>query len=214
MEKIVLVGAGGHAKTIVDTIEHLGKYEIAGFITPSDIGKELYGGYKVIGHDEEMNKLYASGIHNAVIAIGFMGKTGLRNEIYEKLKTAGFYLPVIIDPSAIVAKDAKIGDGAYIGRRAVINADAHVGKACIINTGAIVEHECMVGDFSHVAVAAVLCGQATVGENTFIGANATVLQGCRIGNNCIVGAGSVVTKDINRSSISMGVPARITKVRE
>lgn len=214
MEKIALVGAGGHAKTIVDTIEYLGKYEIAGFITPSDIGKELYRGYRVIGHDDEMNKIYASGVQNAVIAIGFMGKTGLRNEIYEKLKIAGFYLPVIIDPSAIVAKDAKVDEGAYIGRRVVINADAHIGKACIINTGAIVEHECMVGDFSHVAVAATLCGQARIGENTFIGANATVLQCCKIGNNCIVGAGSVVTKDIIVSSISMGVPARITKVRE
>lgn len=214
MEKIILVGAGGHAKTIVDTIEHLGKYEISGFMMPGDVGGELYRGYRVIGYDEEMDRIYASGIHNAVIAIGFMGKSVLRNKMYEKLKTAGFYLPAIIDPSAVVAKDAKIGEGAYIGRRVVINADAYVGKACIINTGAIIEHECMVGDFSHVAVASVLCGQVTIGENTFVGANATVLQGCKIGNNCIVGAGSVVTKDINMSSISMGVPARITKIIE
>lgn len=214
MEKIALVGAGGHAKTIVDTIEHLGKYEISGFIVPNDIDGELYHGYKVIGHDDEMARIHNTGIQNAVIAIGFMGNSTLRDEIYKKLKIAGFNLPVIIDESAVIAKDAKIGEGTYVGRNVVINADAQIGKACIINTGAIVEHECMVDDFSHVAVAAVLCGQVAVGKNTLIGANSTVLQGCRVGNNCIVGAGSVVTTDININSISMGIPAKVTRVKE
>lgn len=209
MERIVLIGAGGHAKTIIDTIERLGQYEIAGFVDLDDVGKELYRGYRVIGHDDDLDGVYQSGICNAFIAIGFIGKSNTRRRLYEYLKAAGFSIPVIIDPTAIVAGDAEIGEGTYIGRRAVINADARIGKNCIINTGAIIEHECRVGDFSHIAVGTVLCGQAEVGENTFVGANATVLQGIGIGSNSTVGAGAVVIKEVPNESIAIGVPAQI-----
>ena len=140
------------------------------------------------------------GIHDAVLTIGFMGvkaqKPALR--IYEKI---GYRFPVIVDQSAIIASDAVIQEGTYIGKRAVINADARIGRMCIINTGAIIEHECVVGDFSHVAVGANLCGQCVVGENTFIGAGATVIQQRQIGNEAIVGAGCTIKRNIGNRCI-------------
>lgn len=214
MEKIILIGAGGHAKTIIDTLEQQGRYEIAGFVDRERTELEIYHSYKVIGCDSDLKTLYQKGIHTAVVCIGFMGKSKVRNRLYCELKKIGFMLPVITDSSAVVACDAKIGEGTYIGRNAVVNADAKIGKMCIINTAAIIEHECEVGDFTHIAVGAVLCGQAAVGENTMIGANATIIQGVSVEKECIVGASSLVLKDVPCNSKVIGIPARIIEQME
>ena len=170
VKEIVLVGFGGHAKSVIDSIEGMKAYKIAGYVDCADMPD--YKGY-----------------------------TRSRNQLYEYMKKIGYRFPVIVDQSAIIASDAVIQEGTYIGKRAVINADARIGRMCIINTGAIIEHECVVGDFSHVAVGANLCGQCVVGENTFIGAGATVIQQRQIGNEAIVGAGCTIKRNIGNRCI-------------
>lgn len=204
MEKIVLIGAGGHAKTVVDTLERLGNYEIVGFVDKVASEKPVYKDYKVIGSDEYLQRLYDSGIKNAFIAIGFLGHSRLRQKIYGQLVGIGFRVPCIIDPTAIVAGDVEIGGGTYIGRNAVVNVSANIGDNCIINTATVIEHDCVVGSFSHVAVGAVVCGQVTIGENTLIGANATVIQCKSVGTDCVIGAGAVVRKDVPDKKMVVG----------
>lgn len=212
MEKIILIGAGGHAKTIADTIEKQNLFEIAGFI---DVGKKrgrFYRTYTIIGNDEDLEDIYESGIHYAFVCIGFMGNSAVREKIYDKVIQTGFQIPIIIDETAVVAEDVQLGAGTYVGRNAVINTEASIGKMCIINTAAIVEHESVVGNFSHIAVGAVLCGKAKVGEGVIIGANTTVIQNVKIGEDSIVGAGSVVLKDIPPYCTAVGSPAKIIKI--
>ncbi|ORU01010.1 4-amino-6-deoxy-N-Acetyl-D-hexosaminyl-(Lipid carrier) acetyltrasferase [Anaerovibrio sp. JC8] len=174
MEDLVLVGFGGHGKSVADTIEREGKYHIVGY---TDVSKVI-SKYEYLGTDDNLRQIFDSGIRNAAIGIGYLGKGIIRQKIYSRLKEIGFKLPVMIDPSAVVSSSATIGEGTFIGKGTIINAEAKIGKMTIINTKALVEHECMVGDFTHVAVGAVLCGQVDVGEYAFIGANATVIQ-CR-----------------------------------
>ena len=114
----------------------------------------------------------------------------------KRLKEIGFNLPVICDPTAIVASDVTIGEGTFIGKGVILNSESKIGKTCIINTGAIVEHNCQVGDFAHVSVGTVLCGEVSVGRAAFIGANATVIQGRKVGDGCIVAAGEVIRKNV------------------
>lgn len=199
--EIVLIGAGGHAKTIVDTIERQGNYKIVGFVDKENIGNNIYRSYNVIGQDEDLEEIYNNGVKYAFISIGYMGDNDLRNQLYNKLKNIGYVLPVIIDDTAILAEDVRISEGSYVGRNAVINAEAYIGKMCIINTNAVIEHECIVGEFSHVAVGAVMCGRVKVGNNCMIGANATILQTREIGANTIIGAGTIVTKNIEDNII-------------
>lgn len=188
MEDIILIGYGGHAKSVADAVERQGKYAIRGY---TDVEEHL-SKYQYLGTDAELKQFYDSGIKNVVIAIGYMGKGCLREKLYEQVKTIGFNLPVIKDPASIVSDSAVIGEGTFIGKGAVINAEASVGKMAIINTLALVEHECKVADFAHVAVAAVLCGNVTVGKAAFVGANATVIQGKIIKAGQIVPAGETI----------------------
>ena len=202
MESIILLGIGGHAHSIVDSIESSNEYIICGFLdVPKRIG-EQYRGYEVIGTDDLLESCFQRGIRNAFVSIGYLGTGNIRNNLYERLKAMGFHLPNIIDRTAVIAKDVVMGEGNFVGKEAIINSAAKIGNMCIINTGAIVEHDCKVGDFSHVSVGSVLCGDVHVGQSSFIGANATVIQGKNIGDNCIVGAGTTIRKDMKNNQMA------------
>lgn len=214
MKKIILVGFGGHARSVVDTIEGLGIFEIVGFLDIPEKEKQEYRGYKVIGTDKDAPKFFNMGVKDAVISLGYVGIGETRSILRDHYKKIGFNFPAIIDKTAIVAKDCIIGEGVFVGKRAVINSNAQVGDMAIINTGVMVEHDTKIGQFSHVAVGAVVCGGTKIGENCFIGANATILQERILGNNVTVGAGAVVTNDIEDRNVVLGIPAKVIKKRE
>lgn len=206
--KIVIVGFGGHAKSLADSIMSDGKYEIAGY-TDSEETDVLNIPY--LGTDDELKSIFDGGVQNAAVGVGYIRKSDIRDKLYDRLISIGFELPVIIDPSAIIALEAQIGEGSFIGKRAVINAGVKVGKMCIINTGSIIEHENIIGDFTHIAVGATLCGNVGVGDHCMIGANSTVIQGVHIGSYSTVGAGAVVINNIESNKTVVGVPARVIK---
>lgn len=188
MEDIVLVGYGGHAKSVADCIERENKYHIIGY-TELNPQKSLY---EYLGTDDVLPSLYEMGVCNAFICVGYLGKGAVREELYYQLKRIGFHLPVISDPSAIISQSVRIGEGTFVGKGVIINAEAKVGKMCIINTKALVEHECVVEDYSHIAVGVALCGQVCVGRAAFVGANATVIQQRHISARSIIPAGVTV----------------------
>ncbi len=196
MEKIIILGKGGHARSLVDTIERQGLYEIAGYIVNNEENETEHGDYPIIGKDKDLEEIYLSGIQNIAMGIGFLGRNAVRRKLYNHLKKIGYNFPVICDTSAVISKKANIGEGTFIGKYAVVNSQAKIGKMCIINTGAVIEHDCQVGDFSHIAVAAVLCGNVDVGCETLVGANSTIIQGRSVGNGCIIGAGEVIRENI------------------
>lgn len=188
MEDIILIGFGGHAKSVADCIERQKKYRIVGYTELTELSSK----YPYLGTDDVLKEYFIKGIKNVVICQGYLGKGNIRERIYGLVKEIGFALPVIVDPSSIVSESAVVGEGTFIGKGTIINAEANVGKMCIINTKALIEHECVVGDFSHVAVGATICGQVEIGERAFIGANATVIQCRKVGEGKVVPAGATV----------------------
>lgn len=211
MEKIIILGIGGHAHSIIDSIESANKYQIVGIVNNElSIGGK-YKGYSVIGTDEMLTEFYNAGIKNAFICIGFIEDGTVRKKLYKKLKQIGYIVPNIIDPTAILASNVVLGEGNYIGKRVVINANSKISNMCIINTGSIIEHDCFIDDFTHISVGAVLCGNVRVGSETFIGANATIIQDKTIGEKVVIGAGAVVISNEENESIAIGNPAKTRK---
>lgn len=188
MEDIILVGFGGHAKSVADCIERQGIYRIVGYTDFCEHESK----YTYLGSDEVLQDYFNKGVKRIALGIGYLGTGELRQRIYNHLKDIGFSFPIIMDPSAIVSENATIGEGTFIGKNAVINSEANIGKMVIINSMALVEHECIVADFAHVAVSAVLCGQVEIGEAAFIGANSTVIQCKIIEPRRIIPAGMII----------------------
>ena len=207
-EKILVIGCGGHAKSVVDAIEAAGQFDIAGFVgTPQELAF-TYRGYRVLGTDDDLPAIYAGGVRYAALGVGYLGEGRVRERLADRLTAAGFTLPPVIDPTAAVATDAVLGEGIFVGKQAVVNAAAAVDRLAIVNTAAVVEHDCRVGASSHVAVGALLCGGVTVGEHALVGAGATVLQGLTVGNNARVGAGATVLVNVPADTTAVGLVKR------
>lgn len=212
MIKIIGLGAGGHAKVLLEILQLEATYEFVGLLDPR---RELWDskvmGVSVLGDDNLIPELRARGVTHAFIGLGGVGDNSHRARIYNLLIERGFELVKTIHSHAIISKSARIGDGAMIMAGAIINAESIVGNNVIINTGSIVEHDCVIGDHVHIASGACLAGGVWLGENAHIGLGASVRQCVRIGKNAIVGAGAVVVKDVEPNTIVVGVPARILK---
>lgn len=208
MEKIILVGGGGHCKSVIDSIIQSGQYKIEGIIDlPENIGSYVLD-IPVIESDCNLKKLFDNGIKNAFMTIGSIRSISKRVKLYNYLKKIGFVLPSIVDETAIVSKRCKINECTYVGKGAVINCDVFIGNCSIINTGSIIEHECKIGNFVHIAPGSVLSGSVRIGDGTHIGTNSTVIQDIIIGDNSFVGAGSVVVKNIKGYTKSYGNPCK------
>ena len=208
IEKIVLIGGGGHCKSVIDSIISAGNFEIAGII---DIEKNVgmsVNGIPIIGTDEDLESLFTEGINNAFITLGSIKPGSIRQKIVNKAAEIGYKFPVIIDKSAIISDFSTIFEGSFIGKGVIINTNAMIGQHCIINSGSIIEHDVNIGGFVHVAPGVTLSGSVIVGNNTHLGTNTTVIQGITIGNDTLIGAGSVVVKDISNGVKAYGNPCR------
>ena len=188
---ILLLGAGGHAKSLIDVIEAEGKYKIAGIIDNElKIGDKILG-YEVIGRDEDLRELRDK-FKYAIIGVGQIKTPKIRIKLFKLLKSLGYILPVIISPRAYVSKYAFIDEGSVIMHDAFINANAKIGKNCIINTKAIIEHDAIIEDNCHISTGAVINGGVFIGKNSFLGSNCVTKEYIKIKENSFIKAGSVV----------------------
>ena len=178
-KKILLIGGGGHCRSVIDVIELESKYEIAGIIDKKElIGQDILG-YTVIGCDDDLENLFE--IYKfAIVTVGQIKSNSLRVKLFDKLKAIGYELPVIISPLSYVSKHSVIGEGTIIMHQSLINSNVTIGKNCIINSKALIEHDCLVGDSCHISTASVLNGGVVVREGTFFGSNATSKEGIEI----------------------------------
>ena len=205
MKKLVMVGGGGHCKSVLDVAQRLNIYSEIVITDPElPMGTKILD-CNVVGDDQIISQLKKDGFTDAFISVGSIDDTVLRKRLAEMVNSQGFSLATIIDPSAVVSKYVQIGEGTFVGKNAVINADVKIGSNCIINTGCILEHECVVGDFTHISVGSILCGSVRIGNESFVGAGSTIIQGVGIGSRVIIGAGSLVLSNVGDGSKAYGV---------
>lgn len=209
---VIGLGAGGHAKVVIDILRLRGSYELVGLLdaNPRLKGKQILETL-VLGADADIDQWISKGVRHFFIGVGSTGFVNDRVRLFDWAVAKGLKPVSAIHPGSVIASSAKLGDGATIMAGAVINADAVLGKNVIVNTGAIVEHDCSIGDHAHVATGAKLASTVCVGERAHIGAGAVVRQCIAIGEGAIVGAGAVVVKDVELRTMVVGVPARLLR---
>jgi len=206
MKRIIVYGAGGHAKVVIDALELAGVYEIVGIIDDnSNLARQGFFGYKILGSQEILPQLKASGIEAGIVAIGDNQVRGL---LAAKMVAEGYELVNAIHPSAQIARSVKLGYGCVIMANAVINAHASLGDNIIVNTGATVDHDNVLGNCVHLSPGVHLAGWVKVGDYSHLGTGAIVIPDVTIGSNVSIGAGSVVTKDIPDDVVAVGKPTR------
>jgi sugar O-acyltransferase (sialic acid O-acetyltransferase NeuD family) len=203
----LIVGAGGHAKVVIDALLSGGRRVLGCHDDdPALAGTEVIGGVRVLGTTAQLPEGPADGVR-MIVAIG---DNGTRRRLANRDDAA---YAVAVAPSAVPGLGVSIGAGSMVLQSVVVNADTVVGRHAILNTACSVDHDCRIGDFVHIAPGGRLGGNVTVGEGAFLGIGVAVLPGIRIGRWSVVGAGAVVTRDIPDNCTAVGVPARVIGTR-
>ncbi len=199
MSGVLLLGGGGHCRSVIDVLEMCNQ-PIAGIVHGPDCALKPVLNYPVLGRDEDLPALFRQ--HSkAFVTLGQIKTPQIRQKLYAMLSELGYTLPSFISPLAHFSRHATLGLGSIIMHQALVNAGASIGNNCIINTQALIEHDCNIASHCHIAVGALLCGEVQVGEGSFVGSNATVKQGVTIGKRCIVGMGCTLKKDLTDGEV-------------
>ena len=208
-KNFILVGGGGHCKSVIDVAESAG-YTIKGILDlPEKLGEKILG-YPIIGTDEDISNFVHEGLF--LVTVGQIKDASLRINLHQKIVNAGGKLATVIASTAHVSKYAKIGEGTVVMHQAMINADAVIGKSCIINTFANIEHDVVIEDYCHISTGAMINGNCKIGRGTFFGSQSVIINGLEIVEECVIGAGSTVRKDLKQKGIYSGNPALMKKI--
>lgn len=207
---ILLVGAGGHCKALIDVIEQGDLFKIEGILDHPDSKITELLGYSIVGDDSSLS-MFKQKFEYAFPAIGFLNKQVNRANLYYNLIELGYTIPNIISKRSYVSNYCKLGQGNAVLHDSILNAVSCIGSNNIIQTKSLLEHDVSIGDHNYISTGTLINGNVHIGDLNLIGSNVTINQGCKIGSNIIVGSGAVVVQDILDSGTYVGVPAKKIK---
>jgi UDP-perosamine 4-acetyltransferase len=207
MTDVVGLGAGGHAKVVIEILRTDPRVRVVGLLDPELKDKKVLG-VPVLGPDTLLPRLARRGVHGFFVGVGSTRDTSLRLRLHETALRLGLRPVSAVHPSAIVSPSACLGPGVQVMAGAVINAETRIGAGSCVNTGAVVEHDCTIGPHVYIATGARVCGAVRIGRGAFIGAGAVIRQSVTIGARATVAAGAVVVGPVRPATLVAGVPAR------
>jgi acetyltransferase EpsM len=202
---LVLWGASGHGKVVLDVARAMGGFKTISFIDDaSDRSAHKFCDCQVFGPSLYLQFLKDNPRSQYLVSIG---KNEMRAACFQRALEHGLLPATLVHPSAVISESARLEDGTVVMAKVVINASAQIGKNCIVNTGAVIEHDCRIGDHVHLSPGVLLGGGVTVHSFAHIGIGAIALPGAEIGYGAIVGAGAVVLHSVPSGATVVGIPA-------
>ena len=211
-EKIVIIGAGQHARVVLYNVEEQNKYEVIGYLDSDDnrIG-DIFEGKKILGNYQKENlKEFSKKIGTNKFFIGF-GNMKYRKKVFDYFINNGWEAVNIIHPNAVVSKNARLGKGILIECGCLITPNPVIGDNVVVNTGSQVNHDNIIEDNVYIASGVILSGGIKIGENTLLDDGVIVTLGCSVGKNSLIGAGAVVTKNIPDEVVAYGSPCKVIR---
>lgn len=202
-KNLILVGGGGHCKSVIDVAESAG-YHILGILDVSkEVGKSVFD-YKIIGTDDDIPQYVDEA--EFMITVGFIKDPTIRIRIYDRIKNSGGRLATIVASTAYVSRYATLGEGTVVMHHAFVNAGVRIGNNCIINTFSNIEHDSQIGNQSHISTGVMVNGDCKIGERVFVGSQSVLVNGISVVDDVVVGAGSLVRKSISKIGVYSGNP--------
>ncbi|MDO5971152.1 NeuD/PglB/VioB family sugar acetyltransferase [Flavivirga aquimarina] len=214
MNRVLVIGASGHAKVIIDIIKKQAEYEILGLIDSYKKKGTIIGGHKVLGTENDLSKIIeANNIYGGIIAIG---DNWTRKKLYKEIAftLTNFKFITVIHPDAIIGENVTLGEGTAVMAGVVINSDATIGKQCIINTKSSIGHDVTLKDFCSIAPGVTIGGEVVIGKCSAISLGANIIECVKVGKHSVIGAGALVNTNISNCKTAFGVPAKEIKDRK
>jgi len=191
VKEIILIGGGGHCKSVIDVIEQESQFKIVGIVDKPELLDSTVFGYSIIGNDSDLPNI-ANKYKYALITVGQIKSPLSRIKLFDLAIKAGFILPSVISPKAYVSRYSKIGKGTIVMHNAIVNAGVSIGDNCIINSKALIEHNCLISKHCHISTNATINGGVSIESGCFIGSGAITKELITIKENSFIKAGSIV----------------------
>ncbi len=186
---LLIVGAGGHGRSVAEAVLAAGFYEVAGFVDDAAPALKQVGGYPLLGTTHDVNA-YRTHADAAIVAIG---NNALREALCNRLVAAGFELVTVVHPRASVSPSAVIGPGSAIMAGAIVGTEARLGCGVIVNCGAVVDHDAQVHDYGHLGVNACMSGGAVLGRSAWLQAGSALGYGVKVADGVVLPPGVALT---------------------
>ena len=209
---MVILGAGGFAKELIDTLISDGNYtkENLCLFDEIDKSKNSLFGFKVFHTTEEVVNLFEEGLTEFCLGIGTPKS---RYDLCKKFEELGGKLITVVSSESIIGHfNVEIGKGSCIMSKSIISNNVTIGKGVLINVDVLAGHDVTIGDFSDISPGVKITGHCQIGKYVTIGTGAVILPKVKIGNNSVIAAGTVIANDIPENSVVVGiVPSRVVK---
>lgn len=204
MEKLLIVGAGGLGKEVVDLILNLDRFEIAGFLDDDPYKKNtMINQIPVMGDLGQLDKHRA--IKHLIIAIA---NPAIKKRIAHIAGKIGFQFPNLIHPSVVFGSSVSLGQGNIICAGSIVSTEVCLQSFITINPQCGIGHESTLHSYSTLYWGVHLGGNTIIGESCELGTHSCVLQGLQLADNVVLGAGAVTVKNIKEPATYVGIPAR------
>lgn len=200
-DHILVFGAGGHAKAVMEMITAIGKFQLAGIVDDKIPAGTKVLDIPVLGSREIMPLLVERGLTQAANGVGGIIDINLRVKLFTLMEEIGLSFPSLLHPRATVEQSASVADGVQVFANAYVGSSVALQARCMVNTNAVVSHDCTIGSYTHIAPGALLAGHVQVGERSLVGMGVTTAIGIKIGNNVRIGNGAIIYADVPDKSI-------------
>lgn len=204
---IIMIGAGGHAKVLIDTLKQLGRHILFATDDSSRFAGSKINGVPVRGPQESVLEFSPDEVE-LVNGIGSVNQPLVRQQVYLRFTYRAYRFASVVHPAACIVDSVQVAPGLQAMIGAVVQSHAILGANVLLNTRCSVDHDAVIGSHTHIAPGAVLCGNVSVGQTSHIGSGATIVQGVRLGHQSMVAAGAVVVCDVPPRVMVRGVPAK------
>ena len=191
MKPLLLIGCGGHARSLIELVESTDEWSIIGLVgLPEQVGNSVLG-YPVIGCDGDLASLRSKS-EAVLLGVGQIPDPTKRKHLVVQLEQHSFQFPTVISPHSVVSRHAKVAPGTTVGHGAIVNAWAVVGRHCILNSCSLIEHDAVIGDYCHISTGGIVNGGARIGSRSFVGSGSVIREGIELPPFTVVGAGKRV----------------------